>query len=379
MTVRMRFFLFVFFPIILLPFHLFSQAVSEDKKLDSKQALYYYNLKYHYGFVMNHSYNMAHLANQRVHGIEFEFASRTSERQSWAKAYKYPIIGISSYYFFLDPNKPLGNMLGFTFFAQKTLLETNRSQLGIRLGIGPGISFRRFDLHDNYKNNLISSVFSFCFNTGIQYRYFLSNKTFVSAGISLVHFSNGSVKVPNLGINLPALTVGFGLREPCNLKSSKSTVPEEAEFIQSRRKLMVIPSLAFAIKESLPANGKKYFAGTFSLTLDRILNKKSRLAFTNDIFYDASSITYISKKGFEDKRSNYFKMGFAAGHILMASHLDIVTQFGFYYYDPIKNHNRTYQRIGLAYWFNKKIFAGVYLKTHFGNADFVEWKAGVAL
>ncbi|MFL5728555.1 MAG: hypothetical protein ACJ75J_03615, partial [Cytophagaceae bacterium] len=119
------------------------------------------NLKYHYGFVMQHSVNMAHLANQRPSSVELELSKQTSRKQPYAQLYNFPRVGISAHYFLMDPAKPLGNMLGIFPHMSLVIFRNDRHEMHFRIGVGLGYTERRFNIHTNYKDNLISSRTSF--------------------------------------------------------------------------------------------------------------------------------------------------------------------------------------------------------------------------
>jgi hypothetical protein len=330
---------------------------------------YSFNLKYHYGFVMNHSVNMAHLANQRPSAFELELSKQTSAKQTFAQLYNFPRIGMSAQYYIMDPHKPLGNMLGIYPHISFILIRQKKHELNFRLGWGLGYIERRFNLEDNYKNNLISSRINYTLSGRLNYTFNLG-KFNMNAGIGLLHFSNGSMKVPNLGINVPTLHVGIGLnpKEIPDLK--KDSLP------LFKRSWNFYFSTSGGIKRIYPVNGPAYFLSSTSIYAGRTLNRKSTINIGADIMYDPSG-----KHSFEGDQSQVklinFKFGLTAGHELAFSRITLLTQLGYYLYDPLKLAKPIYQRYGLKYYINKNYFAGVAMRAYFGTADLVEWSLGV--
>jgi hypothetical protein len=327
------------------------------------------NLKYHYGFVMQHGRNMSHLANQRPSSIELEFNRQTSAKQSYAQLYNYPVTGISAHYFFMDPKKPLGNMLGIFPHMSFVIFRTARHEMHFRIGVGLGFTERKFNIKDNYKNNLISSRTSFTLSGRLNYT-FVAGRFNVLTGIGLLHFSNGAIKVPNLGINLPSIYVGIGIRSKKRNEMRADSLPSFT------RKNLFFMSLAGGVKQIYPVGGPDYFMGTYSLYAGRSLNRKSTVLIGTDLFYDPTG-KHLYDGDFTKITKTDLKWGMNVGHELNISRLAAIIQFGYYLLDPYKINKPFYQRYGLKYYFHKNYFGGIALKAHFGVADAVEWSAGL--
>jgi hypothetical protein len=328
------------------------------------------NLKYHYGFVMQHSSNMAQLANQRPPSIELELSKQTTNKQRFAQLYNFPRIGISAHYFIMDPKKPLGNMLGIFPHMSLVIFRTARHEMHFRIGVGAGFTERRFDLHNNYKDNVISSRTSFTLSARLNYA-FKTGRLNINTGLGMLHFSNGAIKVPNLGINLPSFYLGIGIRS----KVQNEILPDTLQFPVFKRKNVVFMSVAGGFKQIYPIGGPDYFMGTYSLYAGRSLNRKSTILIGSDLFYDPTGKHLFDGDLSQVKKTN-LKIGLNFGHELTVSRLSLITQFGYYLLDPYKVNKPFYQRYGLKYYFHPNYFAGIALKAHFGVADVVEWSAG---
>jgi hypothetical protein len=326
------------------------------------------NLKYHYGFVMQHSANMAQLANQRPPSIELELSKQTTNQQPFAQLYNFPRIGISAHYFIMDPKKPLGNMLGIFPHMSLVIFRTPKHEMHFRIGVGAGFIERRFDLHANYKDNVISSRTNFTLSGRLNYS-FKTGRININTGLGLLHFSNGAIKVPNLGINLPSIYLGIGLSSKTRHEMLPDTLPA------FKRKNVIFMSVAGGFKQIYPIGGPDYFMGTYSLYGGRLLNRKSTILIGADLFYDPTGKKLFDGDLTQVKNSN-LKAGLNFGHELIISKLALITQFGYYVFDPYKINKPFYQRYGLKYYFHPNYFAGIALKAHYGVADCVEWSVG---
>jgi hypothetical protein len=318
---------------------------------------------------MKHSVNMAHLANQRFSAFELELSKQTSAKQAFAQLYNFPRIGVSAQYFIMDPKKPLGNMLGIYPHISFVLLRNKRQELNFRVGWGLGYIERRFNLENNYKNNLISTRINYTLSGRLNYT-FKAGRYNINTGIGLLHFSNGGMKVPNLGINVPTFHLGIGLMPKESPELIKDSLPP------FKRSYNLYLSTSGGIKRIYPVEGPAYFLSSTSLYAGRTLNRKSTINLGIDMMYDPSG-KHAFKGDISGIKWINMKWGITAGHELSFSRITLLTQMGFYIYNPMKLAKPVYQRYGLKYYINKNYFMGVAMRAHFGTADVVEWSLGV--
>ena len=116
--------------------------------------------------------------------------------------------------------------------------------------------------------------------------------------------------------------------------------------------------------------------------INKRLNQKSALNIGADGFYN-TALKYVIRQD-PDIDSlhipDFKRAGLTFGHELFISRISLLTQLGVYVYNPYQKVDaRIYQRWGLKYYFSRKLFATMLLKTHFGTADCVEWGLGVRL
>lgn len=332
---------------------------------------YNFNLKFHEGFIVKHNSAVAHLATQHPKVLEIDMYRQTNGSQAWHQVHHFPSIGYSFNYVFLDPSRPVGNMSSLVVYMSKALFKTDKHKLEVRVGMGPGYAERVFDVHSNYKNNITSSKFVFCLNGRINYSLNIGKYLNLNTGIGIIHFSNGGIKLPNQGINIPSIHLGIGFQKDKTKLSIRDTLPA------FKRSTHLDMMYAFGFKEEYPVNGPKFFTSTLSAYLNRRLNRKSGLTLGIDFFYDASLERY-----FNDPQLPFFKKtraGITIGHELFFGKLSLLTQLGFYVYDPFKLNAALYERYGFKYQLYKSMFAQLTMKSHFGAVDYVEWGVGIRL
>ncbi|MBX9853216.1 MAG: acyloxyacyl hydrolase [Cytophagaceae bacterium] len=344
---------------------------------------YIINLKYHYGFVMKHSINMAHLANQRPQGLEIDLYKQTTGIKNWQCYHNFPMIGYSFQYFHLDPKKPLGDMYSAIIYYSQKFLKSKKTFFSYRIGMGAGYVERRFDLKTNYYNNLISSRINYALNGRLSFTWKIQPKVILSTGIGILHFSNGAMKVPNLGINIPSFHIGLGIyldkTEDSVYIGDHSDIWFDTGTRRAYGEYHIYANLAGGFKQVYPVEGKSWPISTLSLYTSKHVNHRSELSIGTDVFYDGSNKVALDTLP-NPKNIKYFKWGINIGHEYLIDRVSLLTQFGVYLYDPLRLDKRIYQRVALKYSLpHTPLFLSMGLKTHLGQADFVEWGVGIKL
>lgn len=333
---------------------------------------YAFQLRYHYAFVMNHSVNMAHLANQRPMGVEVDVMRRTFGKKQWEQVHRYPVIGYSFLYMHMDPAKPLGDSYSAIIYYGKKFLQRRSVYLSFRFGLGAAYIEKRFDRENNYQNNLISSRINYALNGRLFFHWDFTPHWSMNLGFGLMHYSNGAMKVPNLGINLPGVHAGISFT-PQPVKHFIKDAGMADSLVKKVVQLNLV--LAGGLKQVYPTGGPSYFASTISFYANKIVAHRSALNIGTDLFYDASGKVLDTLQAGKSA-TRYFKWGLTAGHEFLIHRISLLTQLGFYLYDPLKVNKLLYQRVGLKYRICPKAFISMSLKTHFGQADYVEWGLG---
>lgn len=333
----------------------------------------------YYGFVLQHKEALGQLIHGHPFGAEVYYEQIKNGRYYWEQAYRYPHVGFAMGYYGLG-NVALGKAIYLIYYLEKPLLKGRRGELDMKLGLGAVYSTHPFNLENNYKNIALSSRFSYAMRCALSYAYTVTDNLTVKSGLTLTHFSNGAFKTPNSGINLPMLYLGVS----CTPKAKEIIYHQDAATPAWSKKWSVNLSGAFTIKEFGLPGGRKYPGLVLMAHLSRRLNYKSALNIGFDGIYNTSLKEEIRKNSSIDQthRPDFKRVGFAFGHELYISqHLSLLTQLGIYVY---KHYNSVvdapiYQRYGLKYYLNQHLFGGMYLKAHYGTADFVEWTVGVSM
>jgi hypothetical protein len=193
--------------------------------------------------------------------------------------------------------------------------------------------------------------------------------------VHLVHFSNGSAKKPNYGLNYTLLSIGA---EYGNINVPRSSA-NHYRFSTEQSRILI--AFAGSRKEAMGYNGPKFGVATGSVEYSHpIWSPLFRIGASLDFMYDDSHSQILKENGIAFG-SNWetAKLGTALNAELILDRLSLVLHFGGYYYNlssDIKNQ-WVYQRVGLRYRLTNRFWAHMALKTHWNIADYIEF--GIAV
>ena len=325
-------------------------------------------------FIIPHSPAMKHLAQSHPVGAELNVQLQTTGTQAWHMLHKYPTLGFNlNYYNYRHP--VLGNSVALGFYINKPMWKGKKQQLNFRMGTGLAWFDRQYNLHENHKNSIISQSINAVMQARLEYEWHFSEPVSLSAGIGLNHYSNGATSKPNLGINLPAATVGLTYYTHRPQHYLKPELPE----LNKRHYFNI--SLGAGYKQLNFSDTNKYLALTGSVLYLKPLNHKSNLVAGIEGFYDRSLIA-LQREDTTLTSGNHPDIKKAAvliGHELVFGRAIFQTHLGVYVYRPYKVDREYYERLGLKYNITDKLFAGAALKVHRGSADFIEYVVGLSL
>lgn len=323
------------------------------------------------GFIIAHSPFMRHLAVSHPTGVELNLQKQTTGAKSWHQLYQFPTIGYSFVYFNYH-NPKLGHSFAVTAYVNKTLLKSERGSLNFRLGLGLAYLTRVYDQETNFKNSVASLPLNAALQTRFEYEYRFSEKFSGLFGLGLNHYSNGATSKPNLGINIPTLSLGLNYHTVSRTVLTKQPLPEFFD------KWFATASTTVGWRQISSLIPEKFLVQSFTLTANKPLNRKSHLVLGLEGFYDRSlkvqqqTDTTLIGKSFPDTK----KAGLFLGHDLWIGNLALELQLGYYAYRPYKAGTPYYERIGLKYCFTPHLFTALDLKVHGFAADVLECRFG---
>ena len=301
-------------------------------------------------------------------------ARKTTGTKYWHQLYNYPTFGVSLTYMSLGNKNVLGDAAIGLAYMQFDISKYRRSTISWSFGTGVAYCNTVWDEKENPLNQAISSPISYSMQTQFAYNHQIDEKLKIKAGFGLTHISNGSMKKPNLGINVPIFNLALFYN------------PLPGKIYYTRQKLEPCKkewrfNAAYFVSFSRLDSGTNamYPAHVVSLYMSKKFNYRHTLLLGMDGIYDTSIRKDIERqKGWgQHPKEIVERVLVTVGHELTISQrFSYSTQFGVYVYKPFKSKSWAYQRLNIKYYFNKNMFVGTSLRTHFGTADGLEIGAG---
>ncbi len=320
------------------------------------------------GFLAAHRGVMAHIPQHRANAGELTFFVHTKGKKAWHKACGFPTVGATIFGGSVGNNEILGTYWGSYGFIEFPFVHAPHYRFLGKLGAGMGFGTKVFDQETNPKNTAMSTHLNALLCVGIRNEWTFDRNQ-ISLGLDMTHFSNGASKVPNLGVNLPYLSLGYGRVLQHAFKDSV-TQPYKNQFEKWLFSLNFIGSM----KEIFPTNGKKYPVLALSASARYFARPKVGFEGAFDIISKQAIIGY--KPEIEKSQWDLLQMGVFAGYLVPLDQFHFVIGMGLYLKDKYRPEDFVYHRIGIRYSFTNGLNTQVVLKSHWARADYIEWGLG---
>lgn len=287
----------------------------------------------------------------------------------YGKIYRLPTYGIG-YYISTFHTNVIGNPNALFFKMNIPIMfEGNRKFTASYISaFGLSFNFNPYDSIYNPNNTLIGSSVNCYFHIGLNLNFHINNKlTFFGSG-GFKHFSNGTLKVPNKGLNMAQLSAGIKYNfadKPVN--QPNITLPGYIKHNQY--------NLMLAIGGRSQNYGEpNYLKLTLGGNYLRQISYKYRLGIGLDFFYSANSDLRI------DSDESSFSKSVSSAVVgswewVLNRTLTIPIGLGYYVHRNIENGEieKYYERIGLRVRISDHYNLGVTIKAHADIADIFEW------
>lgn len=357
-------------------------VVSLVNAQEKREGKFSVDANYFYGNILPHSKSIYHLITSHPDGVMVGFNWRTFGEKEWQSAYNYPDYGASFHYQDMK-NPSLGEMYGLYGHYNFYFLKRH---LMFRSGVGIAHNTNPYDKETNFRNNAYGMSF-------MPSAYFMLNfqkadiwKGFgMQAGLTFIHYSNGSLKAPNTSTN--TFAVNAGINYTFDKDSGSTYIRQVSDTVITFQNQPLRYNIVFrggVCESDVIGTGQfPYYAASFYV--DKRLGRKSAIQAGVDFFWPTYLKDFIAFKATSfpeeglDPDTDYRKVGVVIGHELFINKLSVETQFGVYIYSPYKATGSHYSRVGMKYYIKDKIFSSLTLKSHGANAEVIELGVGVRL
>lgn len=325
------------------------------------------------GVLSPHRPVIRHLPRELVKGGELSFFKVVAGNKEWHNIYKLPKIGLTLYYSNLGNDDVLGNALGMTSWIQFRFIQKQHHHFGLNLRLGIGHISKPFDLNLNPQNIAISSHWNCLAIGGIQYQY-VWDKLSIGTRLDLTHFSNAAFIAPNLGLNIIQSSIALNyLFSKNKLQLNLTKTPINTEHVINKNSLLILGFIGQ--KQIFNHLGQNFKIQGGTLAYQHLFSLPVGIEIGFDIMKNASDIKILEDKGLIV--NSVFKSGAYLGYVLTFDKLHFIVAMGHYLRDQFNLNDKLYHRIGLRYIFLNKFLINCTLKSHWGNADYLEFGLGL--
>ena len=315
------------------------------------------------GFLLAHRGVLSHLPMQTALASELSYFKHLKDEKSWTKKLNYPTVGATFFYGSVGNNEILGRYTALYGFADIPIFLKRQFELNWRFGTGLGYTNRIYDPIFNPKNMAISTHLNAMIVMGVKsvYRF---NRSSLSLGIDMTHFSNCAFNIPNYGINMPYVSMSYArsLRQ-----DSISSVRKQ---IMQYKRLYFGAHGIFSLQEINPHGSRKYPVFAISAFGRYYFQQKAGVELGMDIISKQSIFDFEPQV--DKSQSSILQLGIYSGYILPLNHFHFFFGMGAYVRDRYRPNGLLYHRIGFRYQLSNGFYGNMTLKSHWAKADYME-------
>lgn len=319
------------------------------------------------GFLAAHRSIMGHIPTEHAYAVEVSYLMQTKGLRAWQEPYKFPIYGVSTFVGSVGNRELLGHYFGMYGFINFPFVARKHYIFSGKLGCGLAYTNKRYNPETNILGIAVSTSINAQICLALENRFVFGNHS-ITASLDMTHFSNGATKVPNLGLNLPYLSLGYGYR----LRKAQENLTYIHAAFQKRWEFGV--TAIGSVKEIYPAGNRKFPIVGLNLAARRIFRPKTGMELGLDLMYNESILNI--HPDVPRRRDEIIQLGVFAGYILPLERLHFVLGMGWYARDKFVQEENFYHRLGMRYILDNGLHFNLTLKSHWARADYVEYGIG---
>ncbi|HTL80277.1 MAG TPA: acyloxyacyl hydrolase [Bacteroidia bacterium] len=339
-----------------------------------------------YGFLWAHRYSMGNLVKAHILAGEIDVFKPTNGNQPWQGQYFFPQIGIAVVGIPLGNPDQLGSAFGIYPYINFPLRNRAKTfKWYFRYGWGLGYLTKKFDPLENHQNVAIGSHFNTCFSFRFNGMWNMNDLNTMEFGIGMTHFSNGCVTMPNLGLNIPMISVGYFHRLPATGAKNGGKLHDDQTIdvhasrvrnILEDRSWHILPYIVFGMNDTDPPGGNKFGVANLLVNVTKQASAKTRWLAGFDIMSSQAIRQRLADEGQYVSQAQATQYGVKAGYEMVIGRIALPFEMGVYVHTLYKENGPVYTRFGVHYMTASNFMLCFNLKTHFAKAEY--WEAGLA-
>ena len=311
--------------------------------------------------------------------LEVGIRYKTFGNKLWHERYGFPEIGLSAVYLSLGNPEVLGWGVSLLPTFRGIMKAKGKFQLHYVLATSLVFSPNIFDRISNPSNNVLGSRMSNLTHLGLEGSWHIDKRWTCVLGFSGTHISNSHVRIPNLGVNIPAWKMGVQYQI-----SPPTTEPIASQADTSRASgISLYPGirLGYGFTASKIPNGPVHPVYLASLHLNTFWRNKIRFRIGLEGFFNESIYSFFRnhQADWVPLPSGAIGIAMYGGFEFALGRFSLMGQLGPYLKRAELMDYLLYTKLGVQYyWIDQQVqdrmqpFLGVYVHSHSGEADFAE-------
>ncbi len=343
----------------------------------------------HGGAIYKHTPALTIDSRGLVTGIGLSAEYQTDGSRAWARRLGQPKIGVETGWFRFADTRHLGYGIGLTPKVVLPILRRGGTGIWGSFGLGIGLVTRPYDPISNPKNNANGTHFNNFSTFRLRVDHAGGAGRSWSVGISFSHFSNGRSGLPNYGLNIPGLTLGWDIaRRPARALAHRNELPVDT-LVKRERRWHLWAEFSAGREEIAAASGLKYplINAAVGLSYRHNAAQMSLAGAEYEYNYAVYNFYKFLEQYPPDKtRETGRRYALFVAHELMFGPVSFGAQLGFYV-GPYRTLLPLvfYNKLNLRYYFSPfekerpSFFVALHMKAHGSNAEYFSLGLGVSL
>ena len=355
---------------------------------DLSSQLRYVQAKAAVGSIIKHRTSIAFDTSTPTYGVDLSLYWQTRGAKLWQEQQHFPRFFLSGGYLDLGDADILGE--AWTLFGglELNLFRKTNSALHFGYAIGYAYLNRPFDRISNPTNNAIGSHLNNSVALSLDYEHRFLEKYLLHLGLHIQHYSNGARKLPNLGLNIPALYIAISPYQG-TYKRDFFTSPKSTKEPPQDQHFAIGLFAQYAQVEIRVPGGPNYPIYAFGAEILYHLNDNNRISLGYQYGYNTSIAVFGLHTGdFAD--DDQARVG-ASRHAIVAGNEFLFGPWALQIKAGIYLNRSTgfliprpyYFQLSPRYYFNSqsqsrtKFYANLQLKSHLFIAEYIAFGVGM--
>ncbi|MFP4557036.1 MAG: acyloxyacyl hydrolase [Bacteroidales bacterium] len=285
---------------------------------------------------------------------------------------KAPSIGFGAYYSNLANKDIYGNAIAMYAYFDSQFSDYDRAvSLGSTVASGVSYTGKPYHKKHNPFNQAIGSHLNAFIILSLNLNFKLNADFVLSLSPSLIHNSNGKVKLPNSGLNFHTLKLSATYK----VSEKEILLSNIDNFANKETRNSLVGVLSGGIREENKRNPVSQIVSSVVVEYYRTLFRNGRIGVGGDLFYYSPYLSTLTN----DSEFESFAAGAHFSYEILWGRLSFILQPGIQQRADDQAGLRNFSRVGIRYRLKNNLLLNLSLKSSMFVAEYIEWGFGYNL